>query len=193
MNNEKVTRSWGVAVAIVAAIIGVAAAALSITSMAKAQQTQPGYAPMSVQWQPQSLIETKLVARILKNNEFLKTKLDKLAEQPTEPTEKDIQTWKDEFKNTYLGAPRLWGDKEGGRDWALVLPALWRIVRGSKDISITSISAMIEYVPYDQVAAPAAKDDVDAIIRIRVTFSASPGENVLEGELKHRRVCEIQP
>jgi hypothetical protein len=148
---------------------------------------------MNVQWQPQSIIETKLVARILENNKFLISKLDELASQPTQPTEKDVQTWMAEFKNTYLRSPRLWSDKEGGREWGQVLPALWRIVHGSKDITITSISAMIEYIPYDQVAAPAAKDDVDAIIRIRVTFSASPGDNVLEGDLKHRRVCEILP
>src|SRR3989304_2482155 len=156
MNNEKVTRSWGVAVAIVAAIVCIAAAALSITSLAKAQQVQPCNPPVSIQWQSQSIIETKLVARVFANNEYLKTKLDNLAMQATEPTGKDAEKWADDFKNTYLSSPRLWGHQENGQEWVKVLPALWRIVRGSKDIKITSISAMIEYVPYDQVTAPAA-------------------------------------
>ena len=76
-------------------------------------------------------------------------------------------------------------------EWPAVLDALKGIIHKDGRISITSVSAVIEYQTYDQVLKPGAAADIDARVTVTMTFSASPGDNILKGELKHSRVCEI--
>ena len=187
MENVKVTGTWGAATAIIAAVVCVAAAALSISTLAKAQVSQPALPAVVVQWQPQSILETKFMARINEDNRIILSGLQALAKDP----EMKPEAVGDHFKNTYLSTPRLW-TKSGWIDgWEKVLPELKGIIgRGSRPV-ITSVSAVIEYLPF--TGAPTAAEDIDAKATIRVTFSASPGDNILGGGLCHSRICEIMP
>lgn len=187
MDNAKVTRTWGVAAAIIAAVVGVAAAALSISTLAKAQVSQQALPSVVVQWQPQSILETKFMARINEDNKIILGGLQALAKDP----EMTPEAVADRFKDTYLRTPRLW-TKTGWVDgWEKVLPQIRGLIaRGSRPV-ITSVSAVIEYLP--STGAPTAAEDIDARATIRVTFSASPGENILSGVLCHSRICEIVP
>jgi hypothetical protein len=183
VNNEKVTKSWSVAVAIIAAIICIAGAALSITSVAKAQQTQPCNPAVSVQWQPQSVLETMISARIIEDNKAIKNGLQALAKNP-DMTPEEMNK---HIGNSYFAKPRLWVNGVWVEGLENVLPYLSKIVAGSTSISINTVSALVEYLPYAGAKTP--EEDDDARIRVRMTFSASPGDNITEGELCHRRVC----
>ena len=190
MKNEKVTRTWGIATVIVGAVICIAAAALSITSAAQMRENPAKNPPVTIQWQSQSDLEARFTAKLIEDQKTLKGKLDYLAGLSTPP---DHGPWQKEFAGHFLKEPRLWANGEYFVGWEKVLPELHKIVRGSKDITIHFAWGMIEYVTYDHVKKPEAKDDVDFRIKVKVTFSASPGDNILEGSLSHRRVCLIEP
>jgi len=187
MKNEKVTKSWGVAAALIAAVICIAAAAVAVWSVAQTRPGEPYAPPFTIQWQPQSLLETRFAAKIIEDNKLLKTKLDELAHGKAKVTD----DWEKIFSTTYLKNPRLWTDKGWADGWPRVLPLLKEIVSGSAGVSLDSVSALIEYMEYAGAETP--KADIDAVIRIKLTFSASPGDNILEGSLSHRRVCLIEP
>jgi hypothetical protein len=173
------------AVAIIAAIVCIAAAALSITALARAQQTPPCCPAVVVQWQPQSILETKFTARILEDNKAILNGLQAFAKNP-QLTPGDMMAY---VGNTYLKTPRLW-TKEGWIDgWEKVLPLLKKIILQGSHPAIGSVSAVIEYVPYAGAREPAS--DIDARATVRMTFSASPGDNILGGALCHSRICEI--
>ena len=59
-------------------------------------------------------------------------------------------------------------------------------IKGSHGITIDAISGIIEY---KERGNQGNDTEIDAVIKITVTFSASPGGNILEGELLHRRIC----
>jgi hypothetical protein len=183
MNNEKVTKSWGVAVAILAAIVCVAAAALAITSVARAQQNRPCNPSISVQWQPQSILETMLSARLAEDNSAIRDGFQALAKNPKLAVA-DMERY---LGNTFLKTPRLWVNGVWEEGWEKVLPHLSKILAGSTSISINTVSALVEYQPYAGAERPEL--DIDAKIKVRMTFSASPGDNIMEGDLCHRRVC----
>jgi hypothetical protein len=187
MKNEKITRSWGVATAIIAAVVCIAAAALWLATAAKAQKGQECFPAVSIQWQSQSILETKFSARIIEDNRAIKAALQALAKN-TGMTVDEMTT---RLGKTYLRSPRLWIDGAWKEGWEGVLPYLKKIVAGSTSISIDSISALVEYQTY--AGAKSVEEDVDARATVRMTFSASPGGNFIEGTLKHMRVCEIQP
>jgi hypothetical protein len=186
MENTKVTKSWGVAAAIIAAVICIAAAAFSVWTVAQTKPANPCMPPVSIQWMPQTILETRFAAKIVEDNKFLKAKLDELAQLKSK---KDFDGWEDGFASTYLLDPSFWTGKEWVKGWARVKPLLKEIVDGSQGVSIDAVSGIIEYKP--RFREEPAETDIDAVITIRVTFSASPGGNILEGTLKHSRVCEI--
>ena len=187
MNSKRVTMSWSVAAAIFAALVCIAAAAVSALPVA---QTRPG-APcpplVTIQWQPQTLLETRFAAKILEDNKLLKAKLDELAQGKV----KSVDDWVAAFQTTYLKEPSLWTGKTWEHGWAKILPLLKDIVSGSAGVSIDSVSALIEYKEF--VKGTPFEEDVDAVCRIKTTFSASPGDNILEGLLRHQRPCIIVP
>lgn len=214
MENSKVTRSWGVAVAIIAAVVCIAAAALTLTNLAKAQQTpQPGTAVVTY-WLPQPVLEAKFRERILKDNEAIAAVLKALADPPrARPDQKSLKdnmaiaevlnvladpqkAWTDErnlpvglFPNTYLANARLWTKTGWSEKWPEILGELKAIFAQGGQPVITSVTVLIEYQPNIGIKELAL--DIDAIARIRMTFSASPDGHVFEGTLKHSRVCEI--
>lgn len=186
MENSKITKSWGVTAAIVAAIVCIAAAAFSVWTVAQTKPASPCMPTVSIQWMPQTILETRFAAKVVEDNKLLKRKLDELAHLRTA---KELDGWEDGFANTYLRDPGFWTGKEWVKGWAKVKPLLKEIVNGSQDVSIDTTTAIIEYKPYE--GADSLKTDIDAVITIRVSFSASPGGNILEGTLKHSRVCDI--
>jgi hypothetical protein len=187
MESSRATRSWGTAALILAAVVCVAAAALSVTTVARAQTGQAGCPSVIIQWQPQSVLETMFRARILEDNKAIMNGLRILADHP--------ETTADQMKrlvgHTYLKTPHLWVNGKWIDDWPDVLDALKGILHKDSQIAINSVSAVIEYQTYDQVLKPGAAADIDARVTVTMTFSASPGDNILKGELKHSRVCEI--
>lgn len=185
MENGKVTRSWGVAVAIVAAVVLIAGAALLLMVPCRAQQPQACCPAIIVQWQPQSVLEAKFRARIVDDNVKILKGLKAIAANP-EIGEKEFAGY---IEKTYFRAPRLYTDGgwiEGVGD---VLAWLKKIVKPGSQPAITSVSVVIDYEPFVGAKAPA--EDIDASAKVVFTFSASPGDNMGAGTLKHSRVCEI--
>jgi hypothetical protein len=185
MENTKVTRSWGVAVAIVATVVCIAAAALSVTSSARAQQVPTCCPAVIVQWQPQSVLETMFSARIGADNQAILNGLQAFAKNPG-LTPEDIMHY---VGNTYLNTPRLWTKAGWVEGWGKILPLLKDIISPTSHISINTVSVIIEYQPYMGMKDPA--QDIDARAKITMTFSASPGNNILSGGLCHSLICEI--
>lgn len=188
MENMKIARSWGVAAAVVAAVVCIAGAALTLTSLAKAQQTPPCLPAVTVQWQPGSILEAKFSARIAEDSRDILNGLQALAKNPGLTAEEMMKY----VGTTFLKAPRLWTDKGWVEGWDKVLPLLKEIIKPGSRPAVNSVAAFIEYIPY--AGAPEASDpraDIDAVATVRITFSASPRDNILAGEMKHSRVCEI--
>lgn len=186
MENSKITRSWAVAVAIVAAVVCVAAAALTISTMAKAQTSQAGLPAVVVQWQPQSILETKFVARVNEDNALILRALKKLAGERTEKLEKEVIA---DLKRTYLKTPKIWKDGGWIEGFEPVFSKLKDIIAKGSVPQIISVSIVIEYLA--TTGETDQRKDIDAVATVRMTFSASPGDNITEGTLKHSRVCEI--
>jgi len=187
MNNEKVTRTWGVAAAIIAAIVCIAAAALWLTTAAKAQQGQECFAPVSIQWQSQSILETKFTVKILEDNRAILNGLQAFVKNP-DMTVDDMMKY---VGNTYLKMPRFWTKEGWVEEWVNVLPKLKEVFTHDSHPIITSVTALIEYQAY--AGAKSVEQDIDARATVRITFSASPDGKILEGTLKHSRVCVIEP
>jgi hypothetical protein len=191
MDNIKLTKKRRTVASAVVAAACVGAAVVSAWCGAPpkmaAQQAMP---VVQVQWQPQTLLETRFAAKIAEDNKFLFKKLVALSGAGAEMSERERAVWKEGFGNTYLSNPRLWvaGRWHDGLD--NVLNALKPIVKGSMTISIDAVSAIIEYKEH---AGKEKEQDIDAIARIRVTFSASPDGMILEGGLCHSRLCPIIP
>jgi len=187
----KVTRRWRTSAAVIMAAACVAAAAVSVLCGAPprmaAQQAMP---VVQIQWQPQTLLETRFAAKIAEDNKFLLGKLNDLSRASDEMSEEAKAGWKKGFENTFLSNPRLWVDGNWHDGLDNILNALKPIVKGSVTISIDAASAIIEYKEH---AGKEKDKDIDAVANVRVTFSASPGGMVLEGTLCHSRLCPIIP
>ncbi len=186
MENTKVTRSWGLAVAVLAAVVCVAAAALTISTMAKAQTVRQALPAVVVQWQPQSILETMFVAKVNEDNAIILKALNTLAGERTEAQEKEAIN---ALKRTYLKTPKIWKDGGWVEGFEPVFSKLKDIITRGSVPQITSVSVVIEYLA--TTGETDQRKDIDARATVRVTFSASPGDNILEGTLKHSRVCDI--
>lgn len=187
MENSKLTRTWGVAAVIIAAVVILAAAGLWLTTPAKAQPDQPCCPTVTVQWQPQSVLESVVSARIIEDNKAILNGLQALAKNQ-HLTETDMMSY---VQNTYLRTPRLWTHEGWVEGWPNVLSRLAAILTPESHPVITSVSALIIYQPYAGAKTPA--EDIDARIRVRMTFSASPGNNIIEGLMCHSRPCPMIP
>lgn len=187
MENVKAVRTWFVALLILAVVVGAVALFLWISSPAAAQLSKPPLPAVVVQWRPQSILETMFSARIAKDNRDILAALQALATN-RELTGQDMAG---KLANTYLRTPQFWTGSGWVEGWEKVLPKLKDVIAEGSLVSITSVSALIEYRAYAGAATPAA--DIDAVATVRVTFSASPGDNVLEGKLDHSRICDIFP
>jgi hypothetical protein len=178
MERVTITRTWGIAAVIILAIIGLVAAFLLVSGPSRMQAAQPQAPAITAQWRAQSILESKFTARVIEDNKRIKAMFEK--GQPPEEA----------FKGTYLQKLRIWNDAK--REWLSggdAIAAFKSIVQDPKALSIDSISIAIEYTPY--VEGTSLETDVDAVATVRITFSASPAENIGEGELLHRRVCTI--
>lgn len=199
MKKPNVLRDWRLMTPIMVAVICVTAMAVSMCDKeepeAAAHAMLPSMAqelpPVDIQWQPKTLLENRIVAKIRQEVGKLRDELVYLAGVEQKPLSDEFKkTWKNKFKETHLKDPRYWKLGEGWKSgWDESLDIIHDTVYQSTDIMITSISAVIEYK--ELAGAKTIEDDIDAFIKIRVTFSASPGDNVLEGDLLHRRVCPI--
>lgn len=186
MENTKVTKSWGAAVAILAAIVCITAAALTLTTTAKAQQAPPCCPAVVTHWLPQPVLEAKFRERVLRDNQGILNGLQAFAKYP-DMTSADMSKY---VGKTYLADPRLWVEKKGWVEgWDKILPELKNIIHPDSSLAITSVTVLIEYLPYTGAEKP--ETDIDAIAKVRMTFSASPDGYAVEGTLKHSRVCEI--
>ena len=188
MENAKVPKGRGAGVAIIVAVVGVAAAALSLTAAAAGQQSQPCSPAVVIQWQPQSILETLLMARITEDNKAILNGLQALAKN-SGLTETDMMGY---VGNTYLRTPSLYTKAGWVEGWDKVLPLLKSLVARDSRPVINSVSAVIEYLPLAEgVRLP--EKDIDARVTIKMTFSASPGDNILMGSLSHSRPCVYSP
>lgn len=186
MENTKVTKTWGVAVAIVAAVVCIAGAALTQTARAKAEPSPACCPAVIVQWLPQPVLEAKFREKVLKDNQEILNGLQAFAKYP-EMTSAEMLKY---VGNTYLADPRLWVERKGWVEgWDKILPELKNIIHSDSSLAITSVTVLIEYLPYTGADKP--ETDTDAIAKVRMTFSASPDGHAVEGTLKHSRVCEI--
>ena len=193
MENTKMTRPWWMALALLAAIVFIAAAAVMLLSVrqATAPEAPVGDARISLQWQAQSEIEARFAARIAGDLDVLHERLLELAKVERAEDLPDPAAYGKTFEGHFLRTPRLVVDGRATEGWENVLRPLWEIVRGKTAVSLNYAWGTIEYVPYDKVLRPPAEEDVDFRVGIKVGFSASPGDNILEGDLLHRRICEI--
>lgn len=180
MEKINITKTWAIAAIVILAIIGLVAAFLLVSAPARMQAAMPGGAGISVQWGAQSILESKFVARVIEDNRAIKAAFESSAPP------------KEAFRGTYLQNLRVWNDTSRG--WMAGEDAyaeFKKIVTDPKKLSIDWFSIAIEYRPY--VEGTSLENDVDAVATIRITFSASPGGYIAEGELLHRRVCTIEP
>ena len=187
MEKGNIARTWGFAAALVLAIVAVAVVFLVVASPAKVQASPECCPSVTVQWRPQSILETKFAARVAQDNEAIKNGLQALAKNPGMSREDMLKY----VGNTYFKNPRFWTKSGWVEGWDAILPLLGEVVHGSPAISINTVSVVIDYQPFAGAKTP--EEDIDAIATIRMTFSASPGDNIMEGTLLHRRVCPIEP
>lgn len=187
MEHVKIARSWWAAVLVLAVAAVAVALVFWISSPATAQMGQPSLPAVVVQWQPQSILETKFAARVAEDNVVVLGVLRDLA------AGKDLTA--DEMASrlakTYLAKPRLWTAQGLAEGWEGVLKGLKAVIARGSQVCLQSASALIDYRPYAEAATP--KEDIDAVATVRVAFSASPGDNILEGQLLHSRLCPILP
>ena len=161
MENVKVTKHWGTAAVFIAVVVFVAAAILLFLVPARAQQAQACCPAVIIQWQPQSIVEAKFRERILKDNVLIEQGLKAIADNPSMSPE----------------------------GWDQVLPLLKRIIRSGSAPVITSVSVVLDYLPYAGAERP--EEDMDVVAHIQFTFSTGPDDPVGGGELKHSRLCPI--
>lgn len=202
MKKPEVTRNWRLMAPIVVAVICVTAMAVSMcgkeegdagaaaaTTLATGQEDRPDIPLVDVQWMPKTFIENRIVGKIRKEAEDLQEWLTDLARKTEEPGEEYKKTWKTKFSDTHLKNARFWKQGTGWKEtWDESLTPIWDSIKGSTGISIDSISAIIEYK--ERADAKEAKDDQDLNIKVTITFSASPGDLLLESTLKHSRTCD---
>jgi hypothetical protein len=186
MENMRITRGWGLAIALVIAVTGIAIAALLLIVPARAQQSQACCPAVVAQWLPQPVLEAKFREKVLKDNDAIKNGLQAFAKNPG-MTPDDMLKY---VKGTYLENPRFWLARHGWLvGWEKILPKLGEVIHSDSLPVITSVAILIEYQPYLGAARP--DEDIDAIAQIRMTFSASPDGTRADGTLKHSRICEI--
>jgi hypothetical protein len=186
MEKARVGWSWGAAAAIIVVILGVLAILLWYSPPAKGQRARTASPPVVIQWQPQSDMETKLRARVAADNTAILGALEALA------AGKPDKEFTDVLARTYLHSPRFMNGGQWVEGTEGVLKALKGVFRDHKTapgtIDLDSVSALIELQAYAGATEPGL--DTDAVATIQLTFSASPGGNILEGGLKHSRICE---
>ena len=171
MENAKVPKGRGAGVAIIVAVVGVAAASLSLTASAAGQQSQPCSPAVVIQWQPQSILETLLMARITEDNKAILNGLQALAKN-SGLTETDMMGY---VGNTYLRTPSLYTKAGWVEGWDKVLPLLKSLVARDSRPVINSVSAVIEYLPLAEgVRLP--EKDIDA----RAPRSTSPSPSPMK-------------
>ena len=185
MENVKVTKHWGTAAVFIAVVVFVAAAILLFLVPARAQQAQACCPAVIIQWQPQSIVEAKFRERILKDNVLIEQGLKAIADNPS-MSPKDAPGY---FKNTYFRNPRLLEGRVWVEGWDQVLPLLKRIIRSGSAPVITSVSVVLDYLPYAGAERP--EEDMDVVAHIQFTFSTGPDDPLGGGELKHSRLCPI--
>jgi len=190
MKKANGARAWGAPATVFAAVVCIVAMGALVWCGAQTAAVAQSMPTVSVQWQPQTLLETRVVAKIVEDSKFLKAELDKLARKTGDPDDDYKKAWKEKFKDTHLNNPRFWTETGWKKGWDEALGEIYTRIKGRPAVSIDALSAVIEYREY---AGNEKTSDIDAIIRTTVAFSASPGDNILEGELCHRRVCEIVP
>jgi hypothetical protein len=147
---------------------------------------------VDIKWKRHPLLESRISQRITQEAKLLLIELKRLSKEPTTPNDAFLNDWTERFKKTHLHNPNFW--KEGPnykKGWGESLRDIWEIVHDSIEISIDTLSVIIEYKEHTGAGNP--KEDIDAIVTITVTFSASKGDPVLEGTLRHSRVCDIDP
>jgi hypothetical protein len=185
MEKAKVSRTWGIAAVILALVLGVTGLFIWTTSPARAQAGAASCPAIMIQWRAGSVLESMFAARVVEDNLAIKEFLQTLARG----TELTVAARDKLIGRTYLKNPRLQTRAGRFESWEEVLPVLRKIVAGSGSISINTVSILIDYQTFIGGADP----DIDAIAHIRMSFSASPGDNYFEGTLKHSRVCQIDP
>ena len=175
MEKSNLTRTWGIAAIIIAAVVILAGLGLWITIPAKAQQNPPCCPAVTIQWQPQSILESVVSARIIEDNKAILNGLQALAKN-AQLSPEEMTTY---VGNTYLRHPRLLTKEGWVEGWENVLPKLKTIIAQGSHPAIQSVSALIIYQAYAN--APTPDKDIDARIQVRMTFSASPGDQYHRG------------
>ena len=114
MEGAKIAKWWRAAVSLLATAICLAAVGVLVLcgSQQRAAGAGANMPPVSIQWQPQSTLEKLVVAKILEDDKFLKSELDKLAKITNPPDDAYKKAWKDKFKGTHLNNPRYWTGTE---------------------------------------------------------------------------------
>lgn len=186
MNNEKPRMRRPIPAKPAWAILAMAGLAIGLASSGPAAQPQRSPRSVTVQWQPQSIVETKLLAKVEADNKLL---IDKLMAMAAAPDSQDPEEWAKAFSGTYLRSPRLWTDDPApNENWPNVFNRLRQVLRGVADIHVDALHVLIEYLP------PVEGSDLDLRARIKLTFSLSSGEDpILEGTLCHRKICTWEP
>jgi hypothetical protein len=190
MDKANVIKRWGMAAALLGVVVCLAAAGVlvlrnvQLTAMA---QSAP-MPPVNFQWQPNSHLEKLAAGKIIDDAKFLKKELDGLTKWADKPTPQQKAEWKTRFEkaNSHLKDPRYWDGKEWKQGWVNILEMIYEKIKTKPEVTIESISAVIEY---RERGTQDCDTEIDAVIRITVIFSASPVNNILEGELLHRRIC----
>lgn len=133
--------------------------------------------------------EEKITKQIEKDNDKFVKMLEEL-KKITPPLDEFIEKAKKDFDKTYLNSPILTINEETFSGWDAIIPKLKEILEGTETVEITNVDVSIEYKAYDTNIKPSLDEDIDYIAHIKTSFSLQTGDPDVEGELRHRRICE---
>lgn len=173
---------------IVVMAMGVGALALSVSERGSQEPSRT----TEFKWKPGSDFEDKARGHIESANMILELVLEKIKNDASHVTVEWITKI---FQNTYLKNPKLYVD--GGKPiegWDKVLPELKKMIEKYGSISRGNTNVDLTYQSYDAVKSPTPANDVDFVLTIRTDLAFAPDmDPPIEGELFHRRICEIDP
>ncbi len=169
--------------------MGVGALALSVSGSSRTQR------PESVEfanWVIPDDWKNQAIEDIENGNAVLDLVLGLLVNNPDVV---DLQWVETAFRCTYLKEPRLYvGSGKPLEGWKEVLPELRKLATKYRSFARRNTKVKPDYLFYDRAGRPASEYDKDFKLTIRFDLEFGPDNDPpMEGDLFHRRICEIDP
>lgn len=141
-------------------------------------------------------LKQRIIKKINDDNQMLPQLLEDLRSETIESEESLVSATgraKEKFKKTYLNRARLiMDDGRGPYDgWNEIVRSLKKVADQSPEVRVQNVEVLIYYVPAGGVKDPG--QDVDLKMNVRTTVILGNHNDVLDGWLCHRRVCDVGP